>query len=351
METIVKKIDIHSKKPEDFSKAAYILQQGGLVAFPTETVYGLGADGLNKEAAKKIYYAKGRPSDNPLILHIADRDALDVLAIDVPKNAKKLAEKFWPGPLTIILKKSIQVPKETTGGLNTVAIRMPAHPLALELIRRSHVFIAAPSANTSGRPSPTCASHVFEDLDGKIDMILDGGSVEIGIESTIIDMTSEIPMILRPGFITREMIEKEIGTISYDRVVLLEKSDTHILPKAPGMKYRHYAPKGNLCIIEGKMEQVIDYISCNVHKKILQGNRVGIIATKETQEQYKEGIVKTIGSRKDEKTILQGLYSVLREFDSLKVEYIYSESFSEGEHGQAIMNRLLKAAGYQKEKI
>lgn len=351
MKTVIKKIDIHHQRTEDFSEAVDILRQGGLVAFPTETVYGLGADGLRKEAAEKIYRAKGRPADNPLILHIADRNALNILAADIPEYAEKLAEKFWPGPLTMIFNKSSQVPKETTGGLDTVAIRMPAHPLALELIRASNLYIAAPSANTSGRPSPTCAEHVFEDLNGKIDMVLDGGQVDIGIESTIIDMTSEIPVILRPGFITKEMIEAEIGTTAYDRVVLLEKPDSHIQPKAPGMKYRHYAPKGDLRIIEGKTERVIEYIRCHVHEKILQGSKVGIIATEETKGQYREGIVKTIGSRREEKTILQGLYGVLRDFDSIGTEYIYSESFSDGEHGHAIMNRLLKAAGYQKEKI
>lgn len=351
MKTVIKKIDISNRKPEDFAEAVQVLQQGGLVAFPTETVYGLGADGLRKEAAKKIYSAKGRPSDNPLIIHIADIDALDTLTKEIPENAKKLAKKFWPGPLTMIFKKSDKVPKETTGGLDTVAVRMPSHPLALELIKESHLYIAAPSANTSGRPSPTSASHVFDDLNGKIDMVLDGGQVEIGIESTIVDMTSEIPIILRPGFITKEMIEKEIGQVNYDHAILLEKPDSHILPKAPGMKYKHYAPKGDLCIIEGEAIQVVEYISCHVHEKISQGNKVGIIATEETKEQYKEGIIKTVGSREDEKTILQGLYRVLREFDSIGAEYIYSESFSNGEHGQAIMNRLLKAAGYQKVKI
>lgn len=351
METVIKKIDIYNIKPQDFSEAANILKKGGLVAFPTETVYGLGADGLKEEAARKIYKAKGRPVDNPLIMHIADLNILQDLVEVIPEKARKLAKKFWPGPLTMIFKKSDKVPKGTTGGLDTVAIRMPSHPIALELIRVSKIPIAAPSANTSGRPSPTCAEHVKEDLDGNIDMILDGGQVEIGIESTIIDMTSKIPMILRPGFITKEMIENEIGEIAYDRAVLLQEPDNHVLPKAPGMKYRHYAPKGDLHIIEGTMKHVIDYISYNTHKKILQGNKVGIIATEETKKQYQEGIIKTIGSRKDEKTILQGLYGVLRDFDSIGVEIIYSESFSDGEHGQAVMNRLLKAAGYQKEKI
>lgn len=351
MKTLIKKIGIQDRRPEDFSGAAEILRRGGLVAFPTETVYGLGADGLKEEAARKIYEAKGRPSDNPLIIHIADLKALEILAEEVPEKAQRLAKKFWPGPLTMIFRKSSRVPKGTTGGLDTVAVRMPAHPLALELIRISGVYIAAPSANTSGRPSPTCAEHVYEDLNGKIDMILDGGRVEIGIESTILDVTSGIPVILRPGFITKEMLEGEIGEVAYDRAVLLEKPDKNLVPKAPGMKYRHYAPKGDLRIIEGEMGQVIAYICRNVHEKVVQGSRVGVIATEETKGRYPEGIVKTVGSRREEATILHGLYNVLREFDDMGVEYIYSESFSGGKHGQAIMNRLLKAAGYQKEKV
>lgn len=351
MKTVVKKIDMDHWKPEDFSEAARILQQGGLVAFPTETVYGLGADGLKEEAAKKIYAAKGRPSDNPLILHIADLDTLRTLVKEVPQKAELLAKKFWPGPLTMIFQKSDCVPKGTTGGLDTVAIRMPAHPLALELIRASGVSIAAPSANTSGRPSPTCAGHVYEDMDGKIDMILDGGEVEIGIESTIVDMTAEPPLILRPGFLTKEMLEAEIGEVAYDPAVLAEKPDKNLRPKAPGMKYRHYAPKADLCIIEGDMDAVITRISSYVREKAAQGRRVGIIATEETKDCYPEGIVRSIGSRKEEASILHGLYAVLRDFDELGVEYIYSESFSGGEHGQAIMNRLLKAAGYQKEQV
>lgn len=351
MKTVVKKIDMEHGKPEDFLEAAAILQQGGLVAFPTETVYGLGADGLREEAAKKIYEAKGRPSDNPLILHIADVEMLKVLAAEVPDKAELLAEKFWPGPLTMIFKKSACVPKGTTGGLDTVAVRMPSHPLALELIRTAGISVAAPSANTSGRPSPTCAGHVYEDMNGKIDMILDGGKVEIGIESTIVDMTVEPPVILRPGFITKEMLEAEIGTVVYDPAVLAEKPDKNLRPKAPGMKYRHYAPKADLHIIEGDMEAVAARISSCVHEKTAQGRRVGIIAAEETKGCYQEGIVKTVGSRREEASILRGLYAVLRDFDSIGVDDIYSESFAEGTHGQAVMNRLLKAAGYQKEQV
>lgn len=224
-------------------KAGEILKSGGLVAFPTETVYGLGGDALNPEASAKIYAAKGRPSDNPLIVHIADMEALKVLASEVPEKAKLLADRFWPGPLTMIMPKSDAVPYATTGGLDTVAIRMPSHPTAYELIRSSGVYIAAPSANTSGRPSPTTAQHVYEDLNGRIDMIIDSGKVDIGLESTIVDLTGEIPTILRPGYITRAMLEEVVGPVTIDKAILAEHEDPNLRPKAPGMKYKHYAPE------------------------------------------------------------------------------------------------------------
>ena len=225
--------------PQVFREAGDILKAGGLVAFPTETVYGLGGNALDASAAKKIYAAKGRPSDNPLIVHVADTKSLYELASFVPDNAKKLADRFWPGPLTMILPKKESVPDGTTGGLKTVAVRMPDHPAALELIRTSGVYIAAPSANTSGRPSPTCAEHVMEDLDGKIEMILDGGTVGIGIESTIVDLTGDIPVILRPGYITKQMLEEVIGEVTVDPAVLSRHPDPGLKPKAPGMKYKH----------------------------------------------------------------------------------------------------------------
>ena len=223
------------------------LREGGLVAFPTETVYGLGADALNATAAARIYAAKGRPSDNPLIVHISKVEDMDVLA-DVNEQAKELAQAFWPGPLTIILPKKEIVPLGTTGGLDTVAIRMPSHPAALELIRQSGVFVAAPSANTSGRPSPTKAEHVIEDMTGKIEYIVDGGPVGIGIESTIVDLSTGKPVILRPGFITKKMLEQIIGPVTVDPA--LEKPMDGLRPKAPGMKYTHYAPKGELTLVE-----------------------------------------------------------------------------------------------------
>ena len=344
MKTVIELYDAENRRSEVMEKAGEILKSGGLVAFPTETVYGLGGDALNPEASAKIYAAKGRPSDNPLIVHIADMEALKVLASEVPEKAKLLADRFWPGPLTMIMPKSDAVPYATTGGLDTVAIRMPSHPTAYELIRSSGVYIAAPSANTSGRPSPTTAQHVSEDLDGKIDMILDSGSVDIGLESTILDMTVEPPMILRPGAITADMFEEVIGPVSVDETIL--GSESNKAPKAPGMKYRHYAPKAKLIIAEGDIREEVLAIRQLAYAAHRQGERVGIIATGETLPFYKYGIVKNIGTRENEKTIARNLYRVLREFDDEKVDIIYSESFAMQGIGSAIMNRLEKAAGH-----
>lgn len=360
MKTTIQTISKTNPTKEELQTAAGILQNGGLVAFPTETVYGLGGNGLRADAAKKIYEAKGRPSDNPLIIHIADIESLSRLTDSIPEKARILAEKFWPGPLTMIFPKSSQVPYGTTGGLDTVAVRMPSHPAALALIRESGVLIAAPSANTSGRPSPTKASHVKEDLDGKIDLILDGGTVGIGIESTIVDMTQEPPMILRPGYITKEMLEETIGTVTIDKAIL-SKADSSLKPKAPGMKYKHYAPKGDLTIYDGAGDIVVSYIAARAKKELAAGRTVGIIATEESFELYKKAFsaagctlpeegplsLKVIGSRKDEASIAHSLYSLLRDFDSAGTQIILSEGFSSDQLGQAIMNRLLKAAGYQ----
>ena len=346
MKTILGKLNGIVADRELLQQAAQIIKRGGLVAFPTETVYGLGADGFNEEAAKKIYAAKGRPSDNPLILHIAEEKQLEQIVKKIPEKAKKLMESFWPGPLTIILEKKENVPYTTTGGLDTVAIRMPNHLGALSFLKAVQTPIAAPSANTSGRPSPTKAEHVLEDMKGKIDMILDGGEVGIGIESTIIDMTS-VPMILRPGFITQEMLEEKIGDVFLDPALqngLQEKER----PKAPGMKYRHYAPKADLTIVEGELSRVIDQINRLTAQKVSEGKKVGIIATEETKKFYKHGIIKVIGTRKKEETIAKHLYSILREFDEDKIDVIFSEAFSEKAFGQAIMNRLIKAAGHHR---
>lgn len=349
METRIEKVNENYINEQTIRQAGEILKQGGLVAFPTETVYGLGADALNEEAAKKIYAAKGRPSDNPLIVHITNMIALEKIVKEIPETAWKVAEAYWPGPLTMIFFKSDIVPYGTTGGLETVAVRMPSHPVARAVIDAGGGYIAAPSANTSGRPSPTTAEHVAEDLSGRIEMIVDGGAVEIGVESTILDMTVEPPMILRPGAVTREMLEDLIGEVAVDRTLL--DADSKIKPKAPGMKYRHYAPKASLVIVEGKMEHVTAWIGQKAREGRKEGKKIGIIATEETRSRYPEGDVKVAGTREDEGTIASRLYGILREFDADKVDEIYSESFDSDGIGSAVMNRLLKAAGHHVIKV
>ena len=340
------------KNKETIQMAARLIREGSLVAFPTETVYGLGADALNPQASQKIYAAKGRPSDNPLIVQISDMEDLTKIALNIPPKA---------------------VPLETTGGLQTVAVRMPSHPVALSFIREAGGFIAAPSANTSGRPSPTLAEHVAEDLEGRIPMILDGGPVGIGIESTIVDFTEAIPTVLRPGYITQEMLREAIGEVRMDPGLAQEQAEAgrnaaaggvqgqasgqagkirnagngRLRPKAPGMKYRHYAPKAELILVEGVQEQVQARINALAQEGAADGKRIGIIATDETEGFYAAGIVKSIGARASEDSIARHLYGILREFDQLGVDRIYSESFPSTGLGQAVMNRLLKAAGHQ----
>ena len=329
------------------AEAAAVLREGGLVAFPTETVYGLGANALDETAARRIYEAKGRPSDNPLIAHIADFEALAPLTAEIPEAGRKLAEAFWPGPLTMVFKKSGVVPHGTTGGLETVAVRMPSDPVARELIRLAGVPRAAPSANTSGRPSPTRAEHVLQDMDGKIEMIVDGGPVGIGVESTIVDVTEEIPTLLRPGAVTMEMLRSVVGETAVDPAIT-GPMRADIKPKAPGMKYRHYAPKADLTLVEGETDAVVSRINALAAEKLGAGQRVGIICTEETKDRYPAGILKSIGMRANEATVAHNLYAVLREFDDLEVDCIFSESFQTDDLGQAIMNRLNKAAGYHK---
>lgn len=330
---------------EAIRRGGEILKEGGLVAFPTETVYGLGGDALNPKASMKIYAAKGRPSDNPLIVHIAEMDKLVPIVSEIPQKAKLLAEKYWPGPLTMILPKSNLVPKETTGGLCSVAVRFPSDKIAQELIKAAGGYVAAPSANTSGRPSPTTAQHVEEDLGDGIDMIIDGGQVGIGLESTIVDFTEEIPVVLRPGYISLEMLQETLGEVRMDKGLI--SSDSKVRPKAPGMKYRHYAPKADLLIVEGTPTKVMATINRLALEAKQDGKQVGIIATDETKENYPEGLVVSIGSRKEEETIAHHLYEVLRDFDQSDVSAIYSEAFFTPRMGQAIMNRLLKAAGHK----
>ena len=345
METQVRRLSYSQIDETMIEEAGRIIRKGGLVAFPTETVYGLGGDALNPESSKKIYAAKGRPSDNPLIVHIADKRDLYRIVREVPEKAKKLMEAFWPGPLTMIFYKNELVPQATTGGLDTVAVRMPSDRIAAAFIRAAGGFVAAPSANVSGRPSTTTAAHVEEDLSGRIEMILDGGQAVIGLESTIVDMSVEPPVILRPGAVTEEMMEAVIGPLEVDKAIIAP--DSGVKPKAPGMKYRHYAPRADLAVVEGSTEAVITAINQLAEEAEAEGKRVGIIATDETKERYPKGLVLSLGARKHEEEIAQHLFEVLRDFDETDVDCIYSEAFDEASIGPAIMNRLLKAAGHK----
>lgn len=348
MKTIIKKItdEFNIINNEIIKEAADIIRRGGLVAFPTETVYGLGGDAFDGTAASRIYAAKGRPSDNPLIVHISDMKDLERVCDEVPKAAYILADKFWPGPLTIILKKNDKVPMSVTGGLDTVAVRLPSHPVAREIIAESGTLIAAPSANLSGRPSPTVGSHVAEDLDGRIDMIIDAGVIEIGLESTIVDLTGEVPMILRPGYVTKEMLSEVLGQVEIDPAIMCGvKSD--VAPKAPGMKYRHYAPKAELIIVKGDKQKVISKMQELLQNGIDNGLKVGIMTTEENVSAFSKGEVVCLGKSSDGKEIARHLFATLRKFDELDVDVIYSEAFMEEGIGQAIMNRLQKAAGHK----
>lgn len=326
-------------------EAGEIIRSGGLVAFPTETVYGLGGDALSPDSSRKIYSAKGRPSDNPLIVHICRVDDMEKIAVDIPKQAYILAEHFWPGPLTMIMKKSDLVPKETTGGLDTVAVRLPDHDLALAFIRQAGGFVAAPSANVSGRPSPTLAKYVYEDMNGKIEMILDGGQVGIGVESTIIDLTEDIPVILRPGHVTQAMLQEVLGEVCLDPT-MLDAGSTQA-PKAPGMKYRHYAPQGELAIVSGEPDAVADKIKQLLSEDAGNGLKTGVIVSRQEEQLYDADSVKVTGDREDMAAVARNLFRILREFDEEQVERMYVQAFPQDGIGQAVMNRMLKAAGHK----
>lgn len=320
-------------------EAAALLVSGEVVAFPTETVYGLGADATSEQAVNKIFAAKGRPSDNPLIVHIANRNDLFSIAAEIPEAAAKLMDKFWPGPLTLILKKKKGIAENVTAGLGTVAVRMPNHPVAAALIKASNRPLAAPSANLSGKPSPTAASHVLDDLSGRIAGVVDGGTTGVGLESTVLDCTSSIPVILRPGGVTKEQLEGVIGEVHIDQALVKEGE----APKSPGMKYTHYAPNAPLIIVYGSRE----FIQSAVDEKKKAGERVGVLAAEENKDFYQADVVIPCGSNQNLETVASHLYDVLRTFDKEQVDIIFSESFPEDGVGQAVMNRLRKAAGHQ----
>ncbi|MBT2756599.1 threonylcarbamoyl-AMP synthase [Mesobacillus foraminis] len=320
------------------TEAADLLRRNEVVALPTETVYGLGGNAQSDEAVSKIFSAKGRPADNPLIIHIAHEQQLEDFIKDIPAKAKTLMERFWPGPLTLILEKKEGVLSElATAGLSTVGVRMPDHPVALALIEASGLPIAAPSANMSGRPSPTTAEHVRSDLDGRVSGILDGGPTGVGVESTVVDCTEEFPVILRPGGITEEQLQEAIGQIRTDPAL----SDPRKAPKAPGMKYRHYAPNAPLFLVDGSVEQIQSLIG----EKQAEGKKVGVLTTEENEARYQADVVISCGRRDALATVAEALYDTLRAFNESSVDIIFGEVFPESGVGTAIMNRLSKASG------
>lgn len=340
--TEIIKIDKHNPERDKILKAAKILKNGGTVAFPTETVYGLGANALNIDAIKGIFRAKGRPEDNPLIVHISHISQLDNLVESISTRALELMERFWPGPLTIIFNKRQNVSSIVTGGLSTVAIRMPNHKVAIALIEAAGLPIAAPSANTSGRPSPTHVNHVIEDLNGKVDMIIDGGVTGIGVESTVLDISRDIPIILRPGGVTKEDLLEIFPKVEYD--VALDSDDSTMIPKSPGQKYRHYSPNAKMIVFQGDIENLSNDIIETAKKYSHKGMKVGIMATKQTKDKY-DGDVIDVGDRERPETIATNLFKTLREFDKMAVDVILAEGINEVGIGKAIMNRMKKAAG------
>lgn len=346
MVTQVIKIDSKNIDKNKLKIAADALKEGKIVAFPTETVYGLGANALSPTAVEQIFKAKGRPSDNPLIVHISDKENVYELTENIPDKAAALMDKLWPGPLTLVFKKSPIIPSIITAGLNTVAVRMPEHPVARELIRLAAIPIAAPSANVSGKPSTTTAQHVLDDLDGKIEIVVDAGSSRVGLESTVLDVTVDPPMLLRPGGITPKQIEDIIGHIDIDKTIL-GKADKDNVPKSPGMKYKHYAPKAHVIIVKGENinNQVKKICDLAVNKK-REGKKLGICATDQTIDNYIGYEAISMGDRDKPETIASRLFSLLREFDDRGVEVILAESVDENGVGLAIMNRMVKAAGY-----
>lgn len=343
MKTRVIPVDRDNPAPEKIRIAATVIKTGGLVAFPTETVYGLGANTFDRDAVSKIFAAKNRPTDNPLIVHIADPDEVYELARDVPECVKELTAAFWPGPLTLLLKKAEHVSRPQN--IDEVTLRMPSHPVALALIHQSGVPISAPSANVSGGVSPTTAQHVYNDLKGRIKIILDAGPSDVGLESTIVDLTGEIPVILRPGGVTFEELKTILHNIDIHPVAKA-KTKIEVKAKAPGMKYTHYAPRAEVVLVEGHIKKMVKKMRELIDEYISQGLKVGVLATTETAPYYNRGVVKVVGSRKNLKTVAKNLFTVLRMFDEEKVDVIIAEGVVTSEIGLAIMNRLRKSAGF-----
>ncbi|NLW07862.1 MAG: threonylcarbamoyl-AMP synthase [Clostridia bacterium] len=340
------KMDPHVPNLQKIRLAAKILSRGGVVAFPTETVYGLGANALDSRAVRRIFYAKGRPADNPLIVHIASFRDLKKLVAYIPPRTRLLAHHFWPGPLTLVLPRSEIIPDVVTAGLDTVGIRMPSHPVARALIRVAHLPIAAPSANISGRPSPTTGHHVLRDMGGKIDAVVDAGPADVGVESTVLDLTTPVPMILRPGGVTKESLEAVLGKVMLDPALQQQQQVT--APRAPGLKYRHYAPQGELFLVAGELTRVTARIRALVAAWQQKGCRVAVLATTETAAAYREDprpdYLAVLGSRSRLDSIAANLFSALRNCDRYHIDIILAEAVAEEGLGLAIMNRLRKSS-------
>ena len=345
-ETLVLKVNSENPDTSKIEVAARVIRNGGLVAFPTETVYGLGADALNPDAVLALFEAKKRPLDNPPIVHVADAGEVRRLVKAVPKKAELLMERFWPGPLTLVFNRSSVVPTVTVAGLDTVAIRMPKHRVALALIRQSGCPIAAPSANLAGKPSPTSAQHVFDDLNGRIDVILDGGATSIGVESTVVDLSVDPPMVLRPGGTSFEALKQVFSDIRLHPFVQAEAELPLEKIRSPGMKHKHYAPKADVILVEGDVPAVVAKVKQLVELYRLKGAKIGVLATDETQASYTADVVESLGSRFNLAIVARNLFRLLREVDSRGVDVIVAEGVPSEGLGLAVMNRLRKASGY-----
>lgn len=345
--TVVLKVNPDAPSSEAIRLAADIIHKGGLVAFPTETVYGLGADALNTKAVLALFKAKRRPPDNPPIVHVGYIADVYKLAREIPLKAERLMEIFWPGPLTLIFKRSDIVPEVTVAGLETIAVRMPKHNVALGLIRESNCPIAAPSANLAGKPSPTTAEHVLEDLYGRIDAVLDAGPTSIGVESTVLDVTVNPPQILRPGGTPYEALREILEKVEFHPVAIAEKELRVNRARSPGIKHRHYAPKADVIVVEGELSAVIEKIKALAENYKRKSRKVGVLATRETIAHYSADVVKSLGSRSNLAEIARNLFKTLREFDMEEVDILIAEGIPAEGLGLAVMNRLRKASNYK----
>jgi L-threonylcarbamoyladenylate synthase len=347
MKTQVFKIDPQKPDMDKIRTAAGVIKSGGLVAFPTETVYGLGADALNAKAVLTLFKAKRRPLDNPPIVHVCDVKDVQRLVKEISSEAKKLMKIFWPGPLTLILKRSAIVPDVTVAGLDTVAVRMPNNNVALALIKESNCPISAPSANLAGKPSPTSAEHVLEDLDGRIDAVLDAGPTSIGVESTVLDLTVCPPQVLRPGGTPFEALAKAIGKVELDPASVSDQALSQEKARSPGVKHKHYAPNAEMVLVEGdSVEAIVNKVIELVGLYEERGKRVGVLGTDETVKYYTMSVVKSLGSRGDSAGLARNLFRLLREFDTENIDVIIAEGTPTTGLGLAVQNRLRKAAGY-----